>query len=115
MKEYCVERIVVFMFCVFISLICILNPSYADEEIEDTCDPELTDMTVDYGDYIICYISPAGDSDYYRIWGNEGDRMVIEVMDLDSGALEPRLLITTPSGEVLHNYWSETTIPSPKK
>lgn len=81
-----------------ISLNSAFHNSYADD---DTCDPEPTDMKVNYGDYIFCSIAPVGDSDTYRIWVNEGDRLSIEVVDLDETSLCPQLLITAPNGDTL--------------
>lgn len=104
---------IVFVFSV-ISLISIPYLSFADDDDnvqEDTCATEPTDMTVNYGDYITCSISPKGDSDTYRIWGNEGDRMSIEVVDMkEVYYFEPWLLITTPNGETLFSKGSDNSI-----
>ena len=87
----------------FACLIVIPQLSFAED---DTCDPEPTDMTLDYGSYYICSISPAGDSDTYRIWGNEGDRMHVVLASLTKDRY-PYLIIIDPDGENIFNTWAE--------
>lgn len=60
-------------------------------------------MSVYYGDYVLCSIDLAGDSDSYRLWGNEGDLMFIEMIRVEGESFEPWLWITSPSGETLIN------------
>ena len=92
--------------CAFIGMSSISLRSYA---ADDTCDPEPTDMTVNYGDYILCSIDPEGDSDFYRIWGNEGDLIFVEMISMD-GTVNPLLWVTAPNGDTLFNEHDNSSI-----
>lgn len=90
----------------FACLIALPQFLFAENVVEDTCISEPTDMSVNYGDYIFCSIAPVGDSDTYRIWGNEGDRMSIDVLGLEVG---PCLLIADPNGDIIHSGCNNAT------
>ena len=74
---------------------------------DDTCTSEPTDMQMNYGDYILCSLNPPGDADVYRFFGNAGDNVFIEMLEIQ-GNFEPWLKITSPSGIVVANESSKT-------
>ncbi|EGV32501.1 hypothetical protein ThidrDRAFT_1351 [Thiorhodococcus drewsii AZ1] len=77
--------------------------------VEDTCEPEPTDQTLRYGDYVICTTYPALESDYYRVYLQEGDKFRIEATQL-TGSFSIFLKVIAPDGtEVLDWLERDTT------
>ena len=77
--------------CSYIALLSALAPALFLPKVARTqeatqesreyepCDPEPTDMTVNYGDGFSCEIEGAGDADVYRVQATAGDRVVFSV------------------------------------
>jgi uncharacterized protein (TIGR03437 family) len=59
------------------------------------CDPEPTNMTINYGDVVSCDISPIGDTDSFQFAGTAGQMVLIQVTKL-SGAGTPYFELSDP-------------------
>lgn len=76
-------------------------PVYA-QDISPACETEPTDVSISYGDLLICAINPRGDSDIFRFFGNIGDRAIIESNDVGDGSFFGMCLeLIAPNGETL--------------
>ncbi|NES03519.1 MAG: hypothetical protein F6K22_12085 [Okeania sp. SIO2F4] len=57
------------------------QPTYAEDSKK--CDPEPTDMVVNYGDLLTCSLQGSGDSDIFRLKGTAGDRIIFRVSSVN--------------------------------
>lgn len=76
-------------------------PTYA-QDISPECATEPTDVTLSYGDALVCAIESEGDSDLFRFFGNIGDPIIIEAERVSSNAT-PFVCqqLRAPTGETL--------------
>ncbi|WP_200254040.1 hypothetical protein [Thiococcus pfennigii] len=63
------------------------------------CDPEPTDMPVEYGDLITCQTDTTNDVDFFRFVGSVGDRIIIDVSNVED--VRPCILLTAPDGSTI--------------
>ncbi len=73
------------------------------QDISPECATEPTDVTLSYGDGLVCAIEAAGDSDIFRFSGNIGDRVIIEAERLTGNLTFICQELIAPNGETLAN------------
>jgi hypothetical protein len=79
------------------------------------CAAEPTDMQIHYEEVITCESSPAGDIDHFRIPGNQGDVIAVQVTRTDGGqpCVEVRDPSNVPLGSTCGNIARvDVTLPS---
>ena len=72
------------------------KPAYAEDLKK--CDPEPTDMVINYWDRFSCSLNGSGDSDIFRLEGTAGDRIIISV---SSSLGSKRVEVIDPKGNTL--------------
>jgi len=88
-----------------VALLSLLTPTLilsesvnAQQQKIAQCDPEPTNMTINYGDRFTCNLEVDGDSDIFRIQGTAGDRIILSV----STDTSPKLAeVIAPNGETI--------------
>ncbi|MBK1730797.1 hypothetical protein [Thiococcus pfennigii] len=77
------------------------------------CDPEPTDMFVEYSESITCDINPEADTDIFRIVGGAGDRVLIEALDDDPDRFQTSIYLVAPDGATVKSGYRsiEATLP----
>lgn len=86
-------------------------PAYA-QDISPECATEPTDVTLSYGDALVCAIESEGDSDIFRFFGNIGDRVIVEAERVSSNASSfVCQQLIAPNGETLANTCADVQSP----
>jgi hypothetical protein len=90
---------------VLLSLLVLLSFQVAPADASP-CETEPTDMSVAYGDQIICDTDPTTDTDLFRFTGTAGDRILAEALFVSGTSYVPRIQLVAPNGVVLTNTFS---------
>ena len=72
-----------------------------------TCEPEPTDMSISYGDFIDCDIEISGESDTYRAYFNIGDGVRLEATNTE--AVSFFMTVFDPTGQEIFHQLVTTT------
>ncbi len=97
-----VLKITQLFFVVLAGVLYTTLPTHA-QDISPECATEPTDVTLSYGDGLVCDIEAAGDSDIFRFFGNIGDRVIIEAEKLTGNLTFICQELIAPNGETLAN------------
>ncbi len=77
--------------------------------VTKNCEPEPTDMSITYGDFIYCDIEISGDSDTYRAYFNIGDGVRLEATDTEDILTSFSMKVFDPTGKEIAYHSSITT------
>lgn len=79
------NRTLTIIWCFMIVMMSYQTGLATDESIP--CDPEPTDMMIDYSESVSCNIDSAGDTDIYRFNGQPGEVVSIFISDFSDPLL----------------------------
>lgn len=88
---------------VFLAILASMPLLAYAQDLSPECATEPTDVTLSYGDALVCAIESVGDSDVFRFFGNIGDRVIIEAERLAGNVLFICQQLIAPNGETLAN------------